>query len=824
MDTSKVLKEEVIDGNGPEQEDKCDIFKDGRLCHVKTELHHEPCDCPQEVLKVGEGKQQKGIITKNIQEVQQKMSWMPDDEELALEGNTMITNMLLRKFQKKAVLLLELFSPPWVGPELDKRARQLGVEGELGTIAMDLTSGWNALSQHGVKQMWQTIHEFEPCVIGMSPPCRFYSALQNLSQAFMNSEEGQKLLREAQRMLHICLQVAKLQTAKGLGCYLEHPFSARSWKTRDILLNMRLIGTRLIRLDQCVFDAKDPVNQPYLRKPTDFAMNCEGAEEQIQRKCSGVHQHQVVMGATKTVDGKSVARSLLSQQYPISMCRALARITEMQPSVQQAMTRTRRMRAYEEVHALSEESRAQGESWKTIAMRIHKNLQHPDPNTLATVLKLGKANPELLQAAKEIHKECSNCAATTRPTMNSPSKITTPISYGFNEVIGIYLFFVEDWKQDIPGRFKSQRNEMLPMLSIACFGTQHQIVVPVTDRSSLTLRRAYRQHWTRHGRPRLLITDNEKGIVRGVLRERCSAEGTKVKPTPGESPHVNGRTERLGGIWKDAYYRAKMSVIVSSENDFDELVDSINTAVGERRSHIRVLGRMKPLPEGSRQDTDNPMSLETISRVQAQDHTLCRAMQYRMAARTAYAEADIISHWRRAMNGRSLGQKELAGGDRIYYWRGEGGQRSVGAHWHGPATVVSNQAGKITVIHRDQVSRCSQSQVRRATRLELEAEMFIPSEYTIGGLAKTNFNKVVDLTNAAVPPEDGVIPELFKTVLQPAEAKDEPMRVNPTGMPKTYAPPQLSGPEPKEAPDEPKYEASEQGGEEQVPPPKHQWL
>ena len=88
---------------------------------------------------------------------------------------------------------------------------------------------------------------------------------------------------------------------------------------------------------------------------------------------------------------------------------------------------------------------------------------------------------------------------------------------------------------------------MRPALNIVCWGTDHQIVIPVRTQSGEELRNAYRRHWVRcYGRPRALIVDQHPSFSMGPFAERAEAEGTRVEVIPTEAPWINGKTDRAG--------------------------------------------------------------------------------------------------------------------------------------------------------------------------------------------------------------------------------------------------------------------------------------
>jgi len=137
----------------------------------------------------------------------------------------------------------------------------------------------------------------------------------------------------------------------------------------------------------------------------------------------------------------------------------------------------------------------------------------------------------------------------------------------------------------------------------------------MVDRSSVEMRKTYRQMWIRpYGHPKVLVVDNERGIVHCLFKDKANAEGTHFKITAAYSAHHNARIERLGGVWKDMYFKQLSEHSIESHAEFLELVDSMNVACCEMRSCGRVFGRPPRMPEGTC-NSEEPPTLEILSTV-----------------------------------------------------------------------------------------------------------------------------------------------------------------------------------------------------------------
>ena len=74
---------------------------------------------------------------------------------------------------------------------------------------------------------------------------------------------------------------------------------------------------------------------------------------------------------------------------------------------------------------------------KSKLRRIHANLGHPAPETLARHLKAAQESPDLIDAALDY--QCDVCLESTYPRHQRPSKLPEPKE--FNDLIGVDGFY-----------------------------------------------------------------------------------------------------------------------------------------------------------------------------------------------------------------------------------------------------------------------------------------------------------------------------------------------------------------------------------------------
>ena len=120
--------------------------------------------------------------------------------------------------------VMEVFSP-------GRFTRKTGAFDLRGGMALDLRTGSNLSEPEQVKKAWEIWEESRPVLLVMSPMCKAFSVLQNLSK---DSEKYRATLEEGVAHLNFCMEMSKAQLAAGRYFLYEHPWSAWSWKLKPV--------------------------------------------------------------------------------------------------------------------------------------------------------------------------------------------------------------------------------------------------------------------------------------------------------------------------------------------------------------------------------------------------------------------------------------------------------------------------------------------------------------------------------------------------------------------------------------------------------------
>ena len=184
----------------------------------------------------------------------------------------------------------------------------------------DIRLGYDLRNPKTQKEVKNYIKSVRPGLILLAPPCRLFSRLQNLSK---NKRETNMSLmnkyltdrEEAQQMLDFAIEVCRLCLQLGIKFVFEHPYAASSWrqpKMEQLLQDERVYFSRA---DQCQYGLRGESGELH-RKSTGFATNDGNIYEKLQRKCLGDHEHEHIIGGS---------RSRRSQEYPDELLRSILR-------------------------------------------------------------------------------------------------------------------------------------------------------------------------------------------------------------------------------------------------------------------------------------------------------------------------------------------------------------------------------------------------------------------------------------------------------------------------------------------------------------------
>ena len=346
-------------------------------------------------------------------------------------------------------------------------------------------------------------------------------------------------------------------------------------------------------------------------------------------------------------------------------------------------------------------------------IRIHRNLGHPAPLTLATHLQAAGADPKMIAAAKDY--QCDVCLETPEPRHQRPSKLHDPKE--FNHTVGIDGFTFTS-----RSGFNPQVVHVLDEASCFHLGRRVEVRHPAPATKLTKLVADVWFAWA--GFPKHVYVDPAGEFRSEEWLEFLQSFNAKVFVTTG--PWQRGRLERHGDIVKHMLERLDADNVLASESAFDaallQCFQAKNALVrhdGYAPEQI-VLDKSIRLPGSNASDETSPAhALAEGQDMEAERQR--RRLELRCRARQAFLSADNAQAIRRAALRRSNPTRgPYTANQWVRYWmRKRGPNRLAAGRWHGPAKVIC-QEGQIIVwvFHGPKIIRCSPEHLRPASLRE----------------------------------------------------------------------------------------------------------
>ena len=181
-------------------------------------------------------------------------------------------------------------------------------------VRFSLQDGWDFRLPAHRKAFIKKLVDEEPDAVLISPPCKLWSQLQELSCA-KNPGYRESLERDRQEdhdtILTFTAIVYEIQRRNGREALSEHPFLSKAWKTKAF---NKMKGYDAY-VDQCQYDLTMPNDDgevcPVL-KPTNFRVTGDHIRIKLERWCPGDHWHTPLEGSVPGLG----PRSKLAENYP----------------------------------------------------------------------------------------------------------------------------------------------------------------------------------------------------------------------------------------------------------------------------------------------------------------------------------------------------------------------------------------------------------------------------------------------------------------------------------------------------------------------------
>ncbi|CAE7262600.1 RE1 [Symbiodinium natans] len=381
---------------------------------------------------------------------------------------------------------------------------------------------------------------------------------------------------------------------------------------------------------------------------------------------------------------------------------------------------------------------ALGESEKRELVRLHNNLGHPCTETFVRFLQERKAEPALIQGARDY--SCSTCLETV-PTQKLARPATIHTHRDFNDTIGMDVAY---WTNSGGKKFL--------FTHIVDEGTLFQQASGV-GRTPEEQWEFLSDHWFQWAGPcQTLYVDPAGEYNSDYWRLKLQTVGVCTNVSAGEAHWQLGRTEAHGRILKSMLSKMDHEEPILNDEGFRRC---LRAAVQAKNSLSRVrgftpeqavLGKLSRLPASL--ISDNSATCHALADSDLPEGvSFRRDLQRREQARVAFIHADNDNSYRRALLRRSRHPCErYEPGDWVLYWRRhKAGSRAEQGRWYGPGQVICGDSKVVWVSHCGQLIRAAPEQLRSASLREWQGVLGKTSAESSQGAVGQGVRRVVDL-------------------------------------------------------------------------------
>ena len=571
-----------------------------------------------------------------------------------------------------------------------------------------LENGWDFFRQTDRDAFKRLLLAEEPDELWTSPMCGPWSQLQELNRLTPEAADRLVQLRQWHHdvILKFTADVYEIQRKAGRHAHFEHPKTARSWRTRNV---QRMKGYDA-EFDQCAYGLSLPGMDGYCKKPTRVRTTKAAMRDGLAARCTRDHEHVQLMGS---IPGGGGSRSKFAENYPPLLADWIAELMTAPESLDEAypaMDNDGDQTADPEpIHLHRELRLLYGTGVLNHVKRLHANLGHLRPHTLANMLRDAHAQPEVIKCAEAY--SCAVCMERIKPA--SWAKAGILIHRNFNDSLYVDVMSI------LTG------TERCLVLSLVDSATRFLAARLIRAESALDVIRAIERGWIRQsGAMKRLTCDEGRGFCSDEFKAWCERHGVVLRVAPGEAHNRLGPVERRHAVLRESIerYMASCDQAPSSallEEALAWVPGQINSLAFTRgyTPNQWVLG-YQPMDATSLTHDDYSPSVQDSTVNETFNDNLTR----RINAATSFMHADASSRLRRAMQRRYRGMRAPAViGQTVYYWRDQEASKLAKSRWRGPATVATIETRAESgnqipdcywVVHGTSLLRCAAEHVR----------------------------------------------------------------------------------------------------------------
>ena len=342
---------------------------------------------------------------------------------------------------------------------------------------------------------------------------------------------------------------------------------------------------------------------------------------------------------------------------------------------------------------------------KKLAIRLHKNLGHPDPTKLSKVLQQRGYSEELVRGVLDL--KCSICQMQQQPKLQRPATLKEELNFGD--------------KISMDGvKWSKKQGQDFHFYHFICHGTNYHTAVVAPNRSEVQER--FTSGWLNWaGPPNSVIMDSASEFVSQAFEEYLQSLNVQCTVVPPDAHWQMGRIERHGGVLQSMLSKYELEHDVTDYFQFQQALTHCTMA--KNACSLRhgyspetlVFGRGLRVP-GSIVGDDTLPAHAIATNDDSQGIRFRKVLAMRETARRAFHAADNDMAIRRAALRRDRPHRgAYEPGEWVMVWKSHLNKGS----WIGPAKVII-QDGPTSVFcnNAGSVMRAAPEHIRPVSAVE----------------------------------------------------------------------------------------------------------
>ena len=360
-------------------------------------------------------------------------------------------------------------------------------------------------------------------------------------------------------------------------------------------------------------------------------------------------------------------------------------------------------------------------------LRCHKNLGHPHPEKLSTVLRQQGYRPEVAKAALDL--QCSVCQAGVQPKGHRPSSLRDEMD--FNDRISMDGV-----------KWTNQKGQNFHFYHVIDWATNFQAAIIAPSRNTVdTIGNLITMWLSWAGSPAELFVDSGTEFQSDEFLEFVQQHNVKLITTAPEAHFQHGKAERHGAVLQHMLQKFDMDHPIENYQDLQKALfwcvqaKNANSLRKGYAPEVLVLGKQTRLPGSICSDELLPAHLLANAET-SQGISFRKQLAFRESARKAFFSADNDQAIRKSFLRRSHPlQTQYSPGEWVMVWKE--GKGAYQGQWIGPMKIVVHENAQVVwTTMASKLYRTAPEFIRPVTAMEARGISILPGETTVSRIAQ----------------------------------------------------------------------------------------